>query len=160
MKQKLIMILFLNCLLVCVYSQQYKHITAKELNIRKGASNNYGIIGKLNNADSVYVISETNGWAKIRLNSGRYGFVSSTYLSSKESLDAKTQNIGAEIGKMKRNHNIVMIIVGVIASLIFLKLPEEQRKTIMRVFVVIISICLFIVTLGIFRGIDTWNNDR
>ena len=163
MKRKFVIMLFLNCFLLCIYSQQYKYVTASELNIRNGAGKNYSIIGKLNNMDSVYVLSETNGWTKILLDNGQYGFVSSAYLGSNdivktnEDLSKQTQMLDK---KSIITMYIFVIIIGAMFVFLFFKLPKEQRQKQNNIFLALMSICLGILTLGIFGGIKNWKNDR
>ncbi|WP_155484896.1 N-acetylglucosaminidase, partial [Paraclostridium sordellii] len=57
-----------------------KVVAATSLNVRSGPSTGHGIIGSLKNNEKVEVISESNGWSKIKYN-GKEGYVSSTYLS-------------------------------------------------------------------------------
>ncbi|CEJ75405.1 hypothetical protein ATCC9714_32921, partial [[Clostridium] sordellii] len=54
-------------------------MVATSLNVRSGPSTSHGIIGSLKNNEKVEVISESNGWSKIKYN-GKEGYVSSTYL--------------------------------------------------------------------------------
>ncbi len=56
-----------------------KIVTATSLNVRSGPSTSNGVIGSLKQNDKVEVISESNGWSKIKFN-GREGYVSSAYL--------------------------------------------------------------------------------
>ncbi|WP_346045920.1 SH3 domain-containing protein, partial [Paraclostridium tenue] len=56
-----------------------KVVTATSLNVRSGPSTSNALIGSLRNNEKVEVISENNGWAKIKYN-GRLGYVSSVYL--------------------------------------------------------------------------------
>ena len=49
------------------------------LNFRNGAGTSYSIIKVLNKGEKVEVISESNGWSKIKFN-GKEGYVSSDYL--------------------------------------------------------------------------------
>ncbi len=56
-----------------------KVVAATSLNVRSGPSTSHGIIGSLKNNEKVEVISESNGWSKIKYN-GKEGYVSSTYL--------------------------------------------------------------------------------
>ncbi|MGL5749713.1 MAG: SH3 domain-containing protein, partial [Paraclostridium sp.] len=58
-----------------------KVVTADVLNMRSGASTSYRVILKLNKGDIVEVISESNGWSKIKYD-GRIGYVSSEYLGN------------------------------------------------------------------------------
>ena len=51
------------------------------LNLRSAPSTNASIIGKLANGTKVDVLSESNGWAKVKVN-GKTGYVSAQYLKS------------------------------------------------------------------------------
>ena len=56
-----------------------KVVNADSLNVRKGPSTSFDIIGKLSGGDKVKVIGESNGWYKIEYN-GTYGYVSGSYI--------------------------------------------------------------------------------
>ena len=56
-----------------------KVVNADSLNVRKGPSISFDIIGKLSGGDKVKVIGESNGWYKIESN-GKYGYVSGSYI--------------------------------------------------------------------------------
>ena len=56
-----------------------KVVNADRLNVRKGPSISFDIIGKLSGGDKVKVIGESNGWYKIEYN-GTYGYVSGSYI--------------------------------------------------------------------------------
>ena len=56
-----------------------KVVNADSLNVRKGPSILFDIIGKLSGGDKVKVIGESNGWYKIEYN-GKYGYVSGSYI--------------------------------------------------------------------------------
>ena len=56
-----------------------KVVNADILNVRKGPSISFDIIGKLSGGDKVKVIGESNGWYKIEYN-GTYGYVSGSYI--------------------------------------------------------------------------------
>ncbi|MFL1468334.1 SH3 domain-containing protein [Paraclostridium bifermentans] len=60
-----------------------KIVTATSLNVRSGPSTSNGVIGSLKQNDKVEVISESNGWSKIKFN-GREGYVSSAYLKDSD----------------------------------------------------------------------------
>ena len=62
-------------------SKSTKEVTASSLNVRSGAGTNYGVIGSLKKGAKVEVISESNGWSKIKFN-GKDGYVSSSYLKN------------------------------------------------------------------------------
>ncbi|WP_057549070.1 SH3 domain-containing protein [Paraclostridium sordellii] len=77
-----------------------KVVAATSLNVRSGPSTSHGIIGSLKNNEKVEVISESNGWSKIKYN-GKEGYVSSTYLKdSNEGGTSKPDekpNVGTKI---------------------------------------------------------------
>ena len=56
-----------------------KVVNADILNVRKGPSISFDIIGTLNGGDKVKIIGESNGWYKIEYN-GTYGYVSGSYI--------------------------------------------------------------------------------
>lgn len=56
--------------------------------------------------------------------------------------------------------NIVTIIIAVILSVFFFMLPKELQKAILKAIRIIAVICLAIVTFGVFKGFNTWKNDR
>ena len=56
-----------------------KVVNADSLNVRKGPSISFDIIGTLNGGDKVKIIGESNGWYKIEYN-GTYGYVSESYI--------------------------------------------------------------------------------
>ena len=60
-----------------------KVVTATSLNVRSGPSTSNGVIGSLKQNDKVEVISESNGWSKVKF-SGKEGYVSSTYLKDSD----------------------------------------------------------------------------
>ena len=60
-----------------------KVVTATSLNVRSGPSTSNSVIGSLKQNDKVEVISESNGWSKVKF-SGKEGYVSSTYLKDSD----------------------------------------------------------------------------
>ena len=56
-----------------------KVVNADSLNVRKGPSISFDIIGTLSGGDKVKIIGESNGWYKIEYN-GTYGYVSESYI--------------------------------------------------------------------------------
>ncbi|WP_338658213.1 SH3 domain-containing protein [Paraclostridium sordellii] len=106
-----------------------KVVVATSLNVRSGPSTGHGIIGSLNNNEKVEVISESNGWSKIKYN-GKEGYVSSTYLkdsneggTSKPDVETKIKVVAATslnvrsgpstghgiIGSLKNNEKVEVI---------------------------------------------------
>ncbi|GIN57056.1 beta-N-acetylglucosaminidase [Lederbergia ruris] len=59
------------------------------LNLRSGASANSSILGSLKNGTAVTVESESNGWAKVKVN-GKTGYVSSQFLTSAKEIADST----------------------------------------------------------------------
>ena len=56
-----------------------KVINANSLNVRKGPSTSFDIIGTLNGGDKVNIVGKSNDWYKIEYN-GVYGYVSGSYI--------------------------------------------------------------------------------
>ncbi|WP_289294109.1 N-acetylmuramoyl-L-alanine amidase [Romboutsia ilealis] len=56
-----------------------KVINANSLNVRKGPSTSFNIIGTLNGGDEVKIVGKSNDWYKIEYN-GVYGYVSGSYI--------------------------------------------------------------------------------
>ena len=50
--------------------------------------------------------------------------------------------------------------IAFILFLIFLRLPKERQKAVLKVVKILVFFLLALVTLGIFRGIKNWENDR
>ncbi|MDB8823238.1 SH3 domain-containing protein, partial [Romboutsia sp. 1001216sp1] len=61
--------------------KETKVVNYEFLNVRSGPSTSHSKIGTLKKGDKVGVISESNGWSKIKYN-GNVAYVSSSYLSS------------------------------------------------------------------------------
>ncbi len=58
-----------------------KQVHASSLNVRSGPSTSNGVVGSLKRNEIVVVLSETNGWSKIKYNN-KEAYVSSKYLKS------------------------------------------------------------------------------
>lgn len=56
-----------------------KVVNANSLNVRKGPSTSFDIIGKLSGGDKVKIVGKSNNWYKIEYN-GTYGYVSGPYI--------------------------------------------------------------------------------
>ncbi len=65
-------------------SQNIKVVNVDILNMRSGPSTSYRVIKMLNKDNKVEVISENNGWSKIK-SDGRLGYVASRYIESTSS---------------------------------------------------------------------------
>ncbi|MFC4322751.1 SH3 domain-containing protein [Litchfieldia salsa] len=70
------------------------------LNVRSSPSNNASITHKLKRGVELQIISESNGWAKIQL-SGKIGYVSSHYLTSKSDKTQEVPQVHSESGKVE-----------------------------------------------------------
>ena len=120
------------------------------------------------------LITNHNGQATNSTNNKQTEMVSSTGLReknpikkepAKKELAANSQNAGSTTSNVANRIGEVignMIKVAVCAFLIvmFRKLPKEQQKSILKGFRAIVMIFLSIVSLGVFMGVRTWNNDR
>lgn len=68
--------------------------TTDNLNIRESYNSNSKIIGSLNKGDSVNIIGKvSNGWYKIRMSSGREGYVSGYYLTDTKPNQSSTTTL-------------------------------------------------------------------
>ncbi|MDB8798959.1 SH3 domain-containing protein [Romboutsia sp. 1001216sp1] len=70
------------------------------LNVRSGPSTSHSKIGTLKKGDKVGVISESNGWSKIKYN-GNVAYVSSTYLSKENTTPEAPSNPGESVKETK-----------------------------------------------------------
>ncbi|KKY00290.1 hypothetical protein VN21_14965 [Paraclostridium benzoelyticum] len=66
-------------------SEPKRTVIADVLNMRSGASTSYRTIAKIKKGTEVELISESNGWSKIKYE-GRIGYVSSEFLSSENDI--------------------------------------------------------------------------
>ena len=67
-------------------------VNASTLNVRKGASTKYTILGKLKDNTKITIISKTsNGWYKIKYKNG-YGYVSGKYVDNVKDIADTTTN--------------------------------------------------------------------
>ena len=80
-----------------------KYVNCSSLNVRTGAGTNYSIIKSIPRNTEVEVISTSNGWSKIKVDSTT-GYVSSKYLSdtksSSSSSDSSTTDSSAKANKV------------------------------------------------------------
>lgn len=58
-------------------------VTADALNVRSGAGTNYSVISSVSYGTKIDILSNENGWYKIKLNNG-FGYVSGTYVQVTE----------------------------------------------------------------------------
>ena len=103
-----------------------KVVTATSLNVRSGPSTSHGLIGTLKHNEKIEVISESNGWSKIKYN-GKEAYVSSTYLKdyngdvgsggdSSEIVNGATVNYKNENHSLQDHTNKQLSKVNMIAS--------------------------------------------
>ena len=66
-------------------------VATANLNLRRGPSTSYGILGVINKGDKVSVIEHTiSTWYKVKLSNGKIGYCSSKYLKSQDQIDSST----------------------------------------------------------------------
>lgn len=63
------------------FGQRYYQVNTENLNVRKSTSVHSNIVGKLKLGDSVYATRYDDEWTQIRLQDGKYGYVSTKYIS-------------------------------------------------------------------------------
>lgn len=75
----------------------YVKTSGSNLNVRKNATTNSGILGTLSNGAQVEIVETLSGWYKIKYGSG-YGYVSSSYVTftkpTTSSADINTSKVG------------------------------------------------------------------
>ncbi|WP_195251619.1 C40 family peptidase [Romboutsia sp. 1001713B170207_170306_H8] len=77
----------------------YKIVTATTLNVRSGPGTSYSKITTISYGAEVGVISESNGWSKIKYN-GKTGYVSSQYLSNKSEGSNDSSETNSKVDKL------------------------------------------------------------
>ncbi|SCH38375.1 C40 family peptidase [Romboutsia sp. Marseille-P6047] len=77
----------------------YKIVTATTLNVRSGPGTSYSKITTISYGAEVGVISESNGWSKIKYN-GKTGYVSSQYLSNKSEGSNDSSATNSKVDKL------------------------------------------------------------
>ncbi|MEK5054468.1 SH3 domain-containing protein [Niallia sp. FSL K6-0212] len=75
------------------------------LNVRESASTKANVVTKLKNNTKVEVVSDSNGWAKIKVN-GINGYVSSQYIKAVQSEEKKTANSSNKQQKVTKYVNV------------------------------------------------------
>ncbi|NRG34741.1 SH3 domain-containing protein [Niallia circulans] len=75
------------------------------LNVRESASTKANVVTKLKNNTKVEVVSESNGWAKIKVN-GINGYVSSQYIKAVQTEEKKTTNSSNKQQKVTKYVNV------------------------------------------------------
>jgi mannosyl-glycoprotein endo-beta-N-acetylglucosaminidase len=75
------------------------------LNVRESASTKANVVTKLKNNTKVEVVSESNGWAKIKVN-GINGYVSSQYIKAVQTEEKKTANSSNKQQKVIKYVNV------------------------------------------------------
>lgn len=75
-----------------------KVTSSANLNVRSGPGTNYSIKGSLSSGKVVFLLSESNGWYKVKLSSGEIGWVSSSYISKTNTYGKATGNLNVRSG--------------------------------------------------------------
>ena len=120
------------------------------------------------------IVSSHSGQAKNLPNNGQVELVSSTGL--KEINPAKKEEAKKEVAVNSRNADaqtgitadrissviatIIQVAVCAVLFALFRKLPKEKQKGLLKGARKLVIFFLSLVTLGIFMGYRTWNNDR
>ncbi|HEO8422137.1 MAG: SH3 domain-containing protein [Niallia sp.] len=87
-------------------SIKYVSINANStLNVREAASTKAKVVTKLKNNTKVEVVSESNGWSKIKVD-GRNGYVASEYIKAVQTEEKKTTNVSGEQKKGTKYVNV------------------------------------------------------
>lgn len=79
--------------------KSYKIVTATSLNFRSGPGTSYSKISSISYGTEVGVISESNGWSKIKYNN-KIGYVSSNYLTTKSSGSIDSSTSSTKVSKV------------------------------------------------------------
>ena len=104
-----------------------KYVTASVLNVRKGASTGYSIVGTLNKGTQVLVYEEKNGWSRI----GNNKWVSNTYLSDTKpstntSTGTKTKYVTASVLNIRKGAGMGNKVVGTLSKNAKVTVYEEK----------------------------------
>lgn len=75
-----------------------KVTSSVNLNVRSGPGTNYSIKGSLSSGKVVFLLSELNGWYKVKLSNGDTGWVSSSYISKTDTYGKATGNLNVRSG--------------------------------------------------------------
>ena len=62
--------------------QSTVYVTATTLNLREDASGSAKVVGQVKRGDALTLLSQQNGWSRVRLASGETGWVSSQHVSA------------------------------------------------------------------------------
>ncbi|HBF6091638.1 TPA: N-acetylglucosaminidase [Clostridioides difficile] len=97
-----------------------KQVISNSLNMRNGAGTSYRVITVLKKGQKVEVISESNGWSKIKYD-GRLGYVSSSYLGdvSNSTNKSKTKQVNTTSLNVRSGPNTSYGLLG--------KLPKGSK---------------------------------
>ncbi len=90
-----------------------KRVSINRLNMRSGAGTSYRVITTLNKGTVVDVVSESNGWTKVKYD-GRLGYVSSKYLEAikPESSNKTTKEVNIDSLNVRNGSNTSYGVVG------------------------------------------------
>ena len=90
-----------------------KKVSVSRLNMRSGASTSYRVITVLNKGEVVEVISESNGWSKVKYD-GRLGYVSSEYIENieEESTNKTTKQVNTATLNVRSGPSTSYSVIG------------------------------------------------
>ena len=80
------------------YASNIGTVTASSLNVRSGPSTSYSVTASLRPGQVVVLISQSNGWYKVKLYNGTTGWVSSSYISKTDTYGESTASLNVRSG--------------------------------------------------------------
>lgn len=75
-----------------------KVTSSVNLNVRRGPGINYSVKASLNPGQVVVLLSQSNGWYKVKLSNGTIGWASSSYISKTDTYGKSTANLNVRSG--------------------------------------------------------------
>ena len=108
---KKVIILFIFSLSLLVANAQ-KYVTTQDVNVRKGASAQFDILGIIHNGEKVEILETDESWGKI-LFQGNYGYINTKYLTpdSDNTITDNTNTPQKQSSKSMLTYFIVFIII-------------------------------------------------
>ncbi|MEF9991557.1 MAG: 3D domain-containing protein [Romboutsia sp.] len=84
-----------------------KGIATTNLNVRSGPSTKYKVIGSLSENKEVTILSNSNGWSKVRLSNNKEGYASNKYIkiTQESNLNNSNQSTSQETSNLSINGN-------------------------------------------------------
>ena len=87
-----------------------KVTSSVNLNVRSGPGTNYSIKGSLSSGKVVFLLSESNGWYKVKLSNSDTGWVSSSYISKTDTYGKATGNLNVRSGP-GTNYSVKTVLI-------------------------------------------------